>query len=89
MKSSRYVYFCGSDQIRPFNRPNEINQIFHHWTSYAMFALALVHTFPFIVYNISKGDMVQEWKTSVVYWTGAIAIIAQAYLTFMSLPGIR
>lgn len=54
-----------------------------------MFILALVHTFPFIVYNIQMGDMVEEWRTSVVYWTGVVAIIAQAYLTIMSLPCIR
>ncbi|RDW67203.1 uncharacterized protein DSM5745_09069 [Aspergillus mulundensis] len=69
--------------------PHEKLQVFHHWTSYAMFVLALVHTFPFIVYNISKGQMVSEWKSSVVYWTGVIALVAQAYLTFMSLPSIR
>ncbi|KAJ5708207.1 Riboflavin synthase-like beta-barrel [Penicillium malachiteum] len=69
--------------------PHEKLQVFHHWTSYAMFALALVHTFPFIIYHISKGDMVKQWKTSVVYWTGTVAIISQAYLTIMSLPFIR
>jgi ferric-chelate reductase len=30
-------------------------QVFHRWTSWAMFVLALVHTFPFIVYHIWKG----------------------------------
>lgn len=69
--------------------PHEKLQVFHHWTSYAMFVLALVHTFPFIFYHIGKGDMVTEWKTSVVYWTGTVAILAQAYLTLMSLPFIR
>lgn len=54
-----------------------------------MFVLALVHTFPFINDHIRKGDMVKEWKTSVVYWTGVVALIAQAYLTIMSLPFIR
>lgn len=54
-----------------------------------MFALALVHTFPFIIYHEWKGDMVKQWKTSVVYWTGVVTIIAQAYLTLMSLPFIR
>ncbi|KAJ5604927.1 hypothetical protein N7510_010081 [Penicillium lagena] len=69
--------------------PHEKLQVFHHWVSYAMFVLALIHTFPFIVYNISQGDMVNEWKTSLVYWTGIGAIIPQAYLTIMSLPSIR
>lgn len=69
--------------------PHEKLQVFHHWTSYAMFTLALVHTFPFIIYHEWKGDMVKQWKTSVVYWTGVVTIIAQAYLTLMSLPFIR
>lgn len=69
--------------------PHEKLQVFHHWTSYAMFVLALIHTFPFIIYHIWKGDMVKQWKTSVVYWTGVAAIIPQAYLTIMSLPFIR
>lgn len=69
--------------------PHEKLQVFHHWTSYAMFVLALIHTFPFIVLHIQEGDMVSEWNTSLVYWTGVAALIPQAYLTFMSLPAIR
>ncbi|KAL5355913.1 putative ferric-chelate reductase [Aspergillus floccosus] len=69
--------------------PHEKLQVFHHWTSYAMFVLALVHTFPFIIYHIDKGDMVEKWKTDLTYWTGVAALIPQAYLTLMSLPAIR
>lgn len=69
--------------------PHEKLQVFHHWTSYAMFVLALIHTFPYIIYHIWKGDMMYQWKTSVVYWTGVAALIAQTYLTLMSLPFIR
>ncbi|KAF9250963.1 hypothetical protein DTO027I6_4482 [Penicillium roqueforti] len=69
--------------------PHEKLQVFHHWTSYAMFVLALIHTFPFIIYHIWKGDMMYQWKTSVVYWTGVAALISQTYLTLMSLPFIR
>ena len=54
-----------------------------------MFVLALVHTFPFIIYDFGKGEMVKQWKTSVAYWTGVAALISQAYLTLMSLPFIR
>lgn len=54
-----------------------------------MFVLALVHTFPFIVYNIQMGEMVKEWNTDVTYWTGVAALIPQAHLTFMSIPFIR
>lgn len=69
--------------------PPEKLQVFHHWTSYAMFVLALVHTFPYIIFHIRKGDMVKQWKTSVVYWTGIPALLSQTYLTVMSLPLIR
>jgi ferric-chelate reductase len=69
--------------------PPEKLQVFHHWTSYAMFVLALVHTFPYIIFHIGKGDMVKQWKTSVVYWTGIPALLSQTYLTVMSLPPIR
>ncbi|KAI0008482.1 putative FRE ferric reductase-like transmembrane component [Xylariaceae sp. FL0662B] len=63
--------------------------VFHNWVGWAMFALALVHTFPFIVFHIWKGDMVAQWNMSVVYWTGVVALIAQAYLQVFSLPFIR
>ncbi|KAF7595652.1 hypothetical protein BBP40_005400 [Aspergillus hancockii] len=69
--------------------PHEKLQIYHHWTSYAMFILALIHTFPFIIFNIWKGQMVEKWNTSVVYWTGVAALIPQTYLTLMSLPAVR
>ncbi|OJD33804.1 ferric-chelate reductase [Diplodia corticola] len=64
-------------------------QVFHRWTSYAMFVLALVHTFPFIIYHIWYGDMVKKWKTDMVYWTGVVALIFQTYLTVMSFGPIR
>lgn len=54
-----------------------------------MFVLALVHTFPFIIHHIKIGDMVEKWKTDSSYWTGIIAIIAQAWLTFMSIGPLR
>ncbi|KAL4787603.1 ferric reductase like transmembrane component-domain-containing protein [Aspergillus varians] len=69
--------------------PHEKLQVFHHWTSYAMFVLALVHTFPFIVYNISIGGMMSKWDTSMFYWTGVATLLPQTWLTFMSLPSIR
>lgn len=69
--------------------PHEKLQVFHHWLSYAMFVLALVHTFPFIVFHVAKGDMMHKWKTDVVYWTGVVALLAQTYLTVMSFPTIR
>ncbi|KAI6993402.1 hypothetical protein KC363_g8291 [Hortaea werneckii] len=64
-------------------------QVFHRWISYAFFILALMHTFPFIVYHIWQGDMKEEWDSSVFYWTGVIALLAQAYLTFASFGPLR
>jgi ferric-chelate reductase len=54
-----------------------------------MFVLALIHTFPFIVFHIWKGDMMMQWKMFVVYWTGTVTLVAQAYLNIMSIGVIR
>ena len=64
-------------------------QVFHRWISYACFITALIHTFPFIIYNISQGTMVEQWDTSVFYWTGVVALIAQGWLTFASISPLR
>lgn len=63
--------------------------VFHTWLAWAVLVLALLHTFPFIVYNYQKGMMVEMWDTMFSYWTGVAAILPQAYLTFMSVPWIR
>ncbi|KIW18595.1 hypothetical protein PV08_02884 [Exophiala spinifera] len=64
-------------------------QVFHRWISYAMYILALIHTFPFIVFNIWKHDMVEQWNTSVFYWTGVVALLAQSWLVFGSISPLR
>jgi len=64
-------------------------QIFHRWISYAFLILALIHTFPFIVYNIQQSMMVDMWQTSVFYWTGVVALVAQAWLTLASVGPLR
>ena len=63
--------------------------VFHRWLSWAMYALALAHTFPFIVYHRQQGDMGKQWGTSAYYWTGVIALLAQSWLSFMSIGPIR
>ncbi|KAJ5632789.1 hypothetical protein N7490_009128 [Penicillium lividum] len=63
--------------------------VWHNWVAWAMFVLALVHTFPFIVYNMWMGDIKEQWTTGGVWVTGVVALIAQAWLTFMSIPWIR
>ncbi|CAG8975373.1 hypothetical protein HYALB_00009514 [Hymenoscyphus albidus] len=65
-------------------------QVFHRWISYAFFVLALIHTFPFIVYHIRWHDMESHFASSLVfYWTGIVALIFQAWLTFASHSTIR
>lgn len=69
--------------------PHEKLQVFHRWSAWAMFVLALIHTFPFIVVHIQKGDMMLQWRTSLEYWTGVAALIAQAYLIIFSIGPLR
>lgn len=65
-------------------------QVFHRWISYAFFVLALLHTFPFIVYHIHWKDMESHFTDSLVfYWTGVVALLFQAWLTFASHSTIR
>lgn len=66
-------------------------QVFHRWISYAFFLLALMHTFPFIVYHIRFHDMVMEvtMNSTIFYWTGIVALVFQAWLTFASHSVIR
>ncbi|KIW07056.1 uncharacterized protein PV09_01947 [Verruconis gallopava] len=65
-------------------------QVFHRWIAYAFFILALLHTFPFIVYHIHWHDMEAHFSESLLfYWTGIVAIIFQAWLTFASHSTIR
>lgn len=65
-------------------------QVFHRWISYAFFILALLHTFPFIVYHIRWHDMQEHFASSLVfYWTGIVALLLQAWLTFASHSTIR
>ncbi|KZM20994.1 oxidoreductase [Ascochyta rabiei] len=66
-------------------------QVFHRWSAYAFFLLALMHTFPFIVYHIRFHDMVMEvtMMNTLFYWTGIVALVFQAWLTFASHSVIR
>jgi Ferric reductase like transmembrane component len=85
MRSSRLDATPAAFQVQLSNS----GQIYHRWASYMMFILALIHTFPYIIYHEHKGDIAQEWKTSVVYWTGVVALLAQAWLTLAALGPIR
>ncbi|CAK1363054.1 Ferric/cupric reductase transmembrane component 1 [Cercospora beticola] len=64
-------------------------QVFHRWISYACFVLALIHTFPFIVFRAWRGDLSTQARTTIYYWTGIIALISQAWLTFASFSPLR
>ncbi|PHH73311.1 hypothetical protein CDD82_5541 [Ophiocordyceps australis] len=68
--------------------PEKLN-VWHNYLSWALFTLALMHTFPFIVYHGSRGDTVDEFHKNGVWLTGIIALVAQAWLTVMSIPWIR
>lgn len=63
--------------------------VFHNWVGWAMFVLALIHTFPFIIYHKWAGDLDLQWTMSIFYWSGTAALICQAYLQFMSISWIR
>lgn len=71
--------------------PYEKLQVFHRWSAYAFLILALMHTFPFIVWHIHNGDMVNQFTVSNIfeYWTGVVALVFQAWLTFASWGPIR
>jgi hypothetical protein len=66
-------------------------QVFHRWIAYAFLILALMHTFPFIVWHIRNHDMVVQFTVSNIfeYWTGIVALVFQAWLTFASWGPIR
>lgn len=61
-------------------------QVFHRWIAHAFMVLALMHTFPFIVWHIRNHDMVNQFTVSNIfeYWTGVVALLFQAWLTFAS-----
>ncbi|CAK7221663.1 hypothetical protein SBRCBS47491_004605 [Sporothrix bragantina] len=64
--------------------------IFHLMAAWGMFVLALLHTFPFIVYGASvPGSLSENWNASAQWPTGVVALVAQAGLTFLSLPFVR
>ncbi|RPD73308.1 hypothetical protein L226DRAFT_107589 [Lentinus tigrinus ALCF2SS1-7] len=64
-------------------------QVYHRWTAWIMYITSLIHTFPFIVQNIRRGEMVENWNTSSFYWTGVAALVPQTWLVFMSWGPIR
>ncbi|EED17376.1 ferric reductase transmembrane component, putative [Talaromyces stipitatus ATCC 10500] len=68
---------------------HELLTNWHSWAAWAMFVLALVHTFPFIVYHIQMGDIVEQWNDGGLWVTGVVALLAQAWLTFGSIPWLR
>ncbi|KAF8642996.1 hypothetical protein AX16_009241 [Volvariella volvacea WC 439] len=69
--------------------PHEKLQVFHRWTGWIIYLLALLHTFPFIVTYINQGTIATLWETRPYYWTGVAALIPQTWLTFMSWGPIR
>lgn len=64
-------------------------QVFHRWIAYAFFVCSLLHTFPFIIHDREVGGLHESWNGSLFYWTGVVALLAQAYLTFASISPLR
>ncbi|KAF5379489.1 hypothetical protein D9615_006545 [Tricholomella constricta] len=69
--------------------PHEKLQVFHRWTAWIMYFTSLVHTFPFIQFNIGVGKMELVYATKSYYWTGVAALIPQTWLILMSWGPIR
>lgn len=63
--------------------------VWHNWLAWVMYVLALIHTFPFIVYRIWTGDIVAEWNSGGIWVTGVVALLAQTWLTFFSIRWLR
>ncbi|KAG5641814.1 hypothetical protein DXG03_004156 [Asterophora parasitica] len=69
--------------------PHEKLQVFHRWAAWIMYITSLLHTFPFIVYNVEQGKMSLVYSTKSYYWTGVAALIPQTWLILMSWGPIR
>ncbi|KAF8075223.1 ferric reductase NAD binding domain-containing protein [Lyophyllum atratum] len=64
-------------------------QVFHRWTAWIMYITSLIHTFPFIRFNVWIGKMELYYETKSYYWTGVAALIPQTWLILMSWGPIR
>ncbi|ORY91650.1 hypothetical protein BCR35DRAFT_298899 [Leucosporidium creatinivorum] len=64
-------------------------QVLHHWVSWIMFVLSLLHTFPFIVIFIHEGVMESQWAMNKQLWTGVLCLVPQTVMMILSLGPIR
>ncbi|ORY22229.1 FAD-binding domain-domain-containing protein, partial [Naematelia encephala] len=64
-------------------------QVYHRWSGWIMYVLALIHTFPFIVVNIQTGMMVEYWHTDFYTWSGVVCLFPQTALVLLSIGCIR
>ncbi|GJE91547.1 ferric reductase family protein [Phanerochaete sordida] len=64
-------------------------QVYHRWSATFMYITSLMHTFPFIHYNIQQGVMVKKYNTQPWYWSGVAALVPQTWLILMSWGIIR
>ncbi|RDB18550.1 Ferric/cupric reductase transmembrane component 7 [Hypsizygus marmoreus] len=85
--------FAFSSKFNPIGiltgTPYEKLQVFHRWTAWIMYITSLIHTFPFIVFNVQIGKMENYYRTKSYYWTGVAALIPQTWLVLMSWGPIR
>ncbi|RAH49997.1 ferric reductase family protein [Aspergillus brunneoviolaceus CBS 621.78] len=87
-----FIYVLGSkaNPVSALTRiPHEKLNLWHGWIAWAMWVLALIHTFPFIIYHIWKGDLVYQWNDGGVWVTGVVALLAQTWLTVLSISWLR
>ncbi|KAI5475398.1 hypothetical protein MNV49_001466 [Pseudohyphozyma bogoriensis] len=64
-------------------------QVYHRWSGWIMYVLALMHTFPFIIQDIQTGTMEEEWATDWFVWSGVLALVPQTFLVTASIGCIR
>ncbi|ODN80045.1 hypothetical protein L202_03904 [Cryptococcus amylolentus CBS 6039] len=64
-------------------------QVYHRWSGWIMYVLALVHTFPFIIVDVEMGMMEETWKTDFYTFSGVICLIPHTILVLFSIAVIR
>ncbi|KAI0794429.1 ferric reductase NAD binding domain-containing protein [Fomes fomentarius] len=64
-------------------------QVYHRWTAWIMYVLALIHTLPFLIRSYKDGTLRPIWERTPWYWTGVAALVPQTWLVVMSWGPIR
>lgn len=90
MKSANRILSAKANPIATLLGTSHENLIvWHSWLAWASFVLALIHTFPFVVYGMDMGSIEMDWSMGGLWKNGVIALVAQAWLTFFSIRWLR